>query len=91
MTRRFGERNGYIDPVQAFRKKSLREARDGRPPHKTFPPYRLADYDEPTHLHPTFVSYLDGRPEWIEWDLLYRELLHRPLQWWADRYAESLA
>ena len=91
MTRRFGEHDGYIDPVAAFRQDSLRKAHDERPSRRRIPPYRLAAYDEPAHLHPTFVGYLDGRGEWTEWQLLYRELLHRPLQWWADKYAETLA
>lgn len=91
MTRKWfrRERNGYIDPVQAFRQARLRKAHDERPSRRRIPPYRLADHDQPTHLHPTFVRYLDGRTERDEWELLYRELLHRDLQWWADRYEEA--
>lgn len=89
MTRRFrDDRNGYIDPVQVFRQARLREAHDNRPSRRRLPPYRLADHDQPTQLHPTFVNFLDGRTERQEWQLLYRELLHQPLQWWADRLAE---
>lgn len=77
--------------MQAFRQASLRKAHDIRPARRTFPPYRLADYDQPTQLHPSLVSFLDGRTERDEWQFLYRELLHQDLNWWADRYEESLS
>jgi len=45
----------------------------------------LADYDEPATLHRKFVRYLDKGNDIRDWRLLYRELQHRDLQWWADR------